>query len=710
MSDSRTPALPFQIRARWTGGDLVTFFAQRDGADLTTERYHVGNGNRRREVAQLWANDPRLCNGCAVEAVAVEHALEGAEIRAVAAMDAQREAAIAAAEAEPLDDGDDDGEEKRGPSTSELLVRLALEHYRIGVDDRDEPFAVRKDGPNVALMFRGARDALRASLSRLFRQTHERTPNAAALGDALMNLQGEALEATPERTYLRVAKHCDGIIIDLGTAAGRAVMVTPQGWRVVDKSPVLFRRTALTSALPAPESGGDLRSLARLLNLTDESWPLVLGWLIAAFLPDIPHPILMFGGEAGSGKSTAARMVLGLFDPTSAPLRSQPADVEQWALAANGSWGVGIDNVSAISQWWSDSLCKAVTGDGWVRRKLYTDGELSVVAFRRVVMLTSIDAGALRGDLGDRVLLCDLERIPDDKRRGETELDAIYEQHRPLIFGAILDLLSQVLRMLPSIRMNAGPRMFDFARVLAAIDKVRGTDALATYAGQRERIAADVIEADPVAKAIIGLVERHGDWSGTMTGLLTAITPNPTPRFWPGTPRALAGRIKRTAPALRATGIEVERGERDSGRKRERMVTVRKTREPTVRTVQIVRDPAGDPEKVDSGRTVTDGTDGCGLLGGSDRPTENLAGAAETRLSDGSDDLDGWIGDVSGDDSDQRDGKAIAAMAIPDGWTRKSWADRLDQLADRCGAIHADTAAEYRRQARAIRGDGSGTR
>ena len=59
---------------------------------------------------------------------------------------------------------------ERGPSQSELLVRLAFEHYRIGVDDRGEAFAVRKNGPNVALMFKGLRDALRSSLSKLFRR------------------------------------------------------------------------------------------------------------------------------------------------------------------------------------------------------------------------------------------------------------------------------------------------------------------------------------------------------------------------------------------------------------------------------------------------------------------------------------------------------------------------------------------------------------
>jgi hypothetical protein len=156
-------------------------------------------------------------------------------------------------------------------------------------------------------MFRGSRDALWASLSRLSRQTYRKTPNASALADALTNLQGVALDALPEPTCLRVAEGNGNIIIDLGTADGRAIVVNADGWRVADQSPVLFRRTALTAALPAPQRGGKPTLLRELLNVTDESRPVLLGWIVAAFLLKIAHAILMLGGEAGSGKSTLAR-------------------------------------------------------------------------------------------------------------------------------------------------------------------------------------------------------------------------------------------------------------------------------------------------------------------------------------------------------------------------------------------------------------------
>ncbi len=286
-----------------------------------------------------------------------------------------------------------------------------------------------------------------------------RTPNSTALADALTLLAGEAYAAAPEPVYLRVAEHAKNIVIDLGDLAGRAIVVSASEWRVVDRSPVVFRRTAATGALPVPERGGDLAELRTMLNVTADTWPLVVGWLAAGLVPNMPHPILLLGGQQGTGKSTAAEQLVGLIDPSPAVLRSPPRDSETWAIGAAASWVVAVDNVSTIPDWWSDSLCKAVTGDGWLRRKLYTDGELAVLSFRRVVLLTSIDPGALRGDLGDRVLLVDLEPINEAARLTQRGIESRYQAARPRLFGALLDLLCCIWGVLPSVELTKMPRM-----------------------------------------------------------------------------------------------------------------------------------------------------------------------------------------------------------------------------------------------------------
>jgi hypothetical protein len=493
-------------------------------------------------------------------------------------------------------------EHKRDVSQAELLVRLALARFRFGCTEAGEPFAVAQAGPNLATMFRGGDSALRSRLAKLYRSEHNGTPNASALSDAMTTLQGESLTAAPEAVALRVAQAGDAVVLDLGDATGRAVVVRPGQWELAERSPVLFRRTALTAALPLPERGGSLAELRGLLNVTDATWPLLRGWIVAALLPDIPHPILLLSGEAGAGKTTAARMLVGLVDPSPAPLRSEPRDGEAWAMAAAGSWAVCIDNVSAIPGWWSDCLCKAVTGDGWVRRTLYTNSDLSVLTFRRVVALTSIDAGALRGDLGDRLLLADLLPIADNARRTEGELDALYAQSRPRIFGGLLDDLADVLERLPDLRLPAMPRMADFGRVLAALDMLDKSDnpALPLYVGQRTRIAGDVVDSDAVASAIVRLVEAVGSWTGTASDLLQRITSTPAPYGWPRSAQGMGGRLKRLRPALRLVGIDID-PDRAPTRERTRTYTIARTvAQSLVQVVQTSENPPGDSAKADS--------------------------------------------------------------------------------------------------------------
>ena len=455
--------------------------------------------------------------------------------------------------------GDMSGEAGGKSSQATRLVSLAERDFRILAAQDGTPYAVAADGPNLARPLRG-RDGLRQRLARLYTVQYRCVPSGAALSDALTVLEGKAADVEREPVALRLVRHGESIVIDLGDPDGRCVIVEPGGWRVAPRSPVLFRRSALTGVLPVPVPTATRDLLRGLVNADGPTRRLLVGWLVAGLIPELPHPILAVFGEQGTAKTTLLRLLCALIDPSPAPTRTAPRDVRQWAVTASASWLVCLDNVSSIPEWLSDALCRAVTGDALTDRVLYTDSDVSVIAFRRLVAMSSIDAGALRGDLGDRLLPVELDRIEPTARRCESDLDAAFTQAAPKVLGGLLDLLAGVLVQLPRVRTVSLPRMADFAAVLTALDAVTGWSTVGEYAGTATDIAETVIDSDPVACAIRALVPPGVSWSGTAAALHNQITPERPPRGWPRSPRAVSGAVRRITPALRTVGVTVEHG------------------------------------------------------------------------------------------------------------------------------------------------------
>ncbi|MFH8768276.1 ATP-binding protein [Streptomyces sp. NPDC017958] len=472
---------------------------------------------------------------------------------------------------------------ERGPSQASQLVALARERYELFMSEDGRPYGVKKNGANIALPLRG-KAGLRSQLAHIYTDANGGSvPSQSALADAMTVLEGVAASADPRVPHVRVARHGHGVVVDLATAEGRCVVITPDGWERAARSPVLFRRSGAMKPLPEPVSDGDgLAKLRDLMNMSEEGFHLLVAWLVAAFIPDLPHPILTFRGEQGTGKSKGAAMVIGIVDPSGAPKRTAPRDVKAWATQAFNSWALCLDNVSVISDWLSDALCRAVTGDGIVDRALYTDDDVVVLEFRRVLAMTTIDAGALAGDLAERLLTIELHLIPDHKRREEAELDAAYAQAHASILASLFDLLAQVLKVLPDVQLTERPRMADFARVLAAVDQVKDWKTLESYKASARDAVADVLDGEPFAQAVVELVDRAGAEGLTLTAteLLERVpTPERLPKKWPKDSTRAGGQLKRLAPALRTIGIEVDDSKRGPKPKKQRLYKLTATEE-----------------------------------------------------------------------------------------------------------------------------------
>lgn len=511
---------------------------------------------------------------------------------------------------EIVEDAGVEVEKGRGPSQASQLAALARERYELFMSEDGRPYGVKKDGGNTVYALRG-RAGLRSHLARMYADANGGSvPSQSALTDAMTVLEGVAADAEPQQLHIRVARHKERIIVDLATPEGRCVSIGPDGWRREASSPVLFRRSGAMKPLPEPISDGDgLTKLQDLLNTGEEGFHLLVAWLVACFIPDLPHPILTFRGEQGTGKSYAAKMVIGIVDPSGAPKRTAPRDIKAWATQAFNSWALCLDNVSIIPDWLSDALCRAVTGDGIVDRALYTDDDVVVLEFRRVLAMTTIDAGALAGDLAERLVTIELHTIPDAKRREENEMDAAYAEAHASILASLFDLLAKVLKALPDVVLTERPRMADFARVLAAVDQVQGWNTMESYRASARDAVADVLDGEPFAQAVVALVDRSGPDGLTLTTqqiLDTVETPDKPPKKWPKDSTRAGGQLKRLAPALRTIGIEVDDSQRGPAPKRQRLYKLTATAERRSATASTAssgaeKGPLTSREGVDAG-------------------------------------------------------------------------------------------------------------
>ena len=474
---------------------------------------------------------------------------------------------------------EESGDGGRRPTQADILIDLAgtaeLFHSADGtafadldINDHRETWRIRTKG-------------FKRWLARQFYEATDGAPSSEALQSALNVVEAKAHFDGPERpVYIRVGGLDDRLYLDLGDETWRAIEITTTGWHVVENPPVRFRRTAGMQPLPVPVPGGSVELLRTFLNIqSDADFVLVVAWALAVLRDHGPYPVLVLSGEQGSAKSTLGGFLRALLDPNTAPLRALPRDDRDLFIAANNGHVLAFDNVSGLPSWISDTICRLATGGGFAVRQLYTDQDEVLFSATRAVILNGIEDIVTRPDLADRAIFLTLEAIPEERRRPEAELWAAFEAERPKILGVLLDAVVQGLKKLPDTKLERLPRMADFALWASACETAiwpAGT-FWSAYCGNRDEAVDSVIDADPVGSAIRFLMDSRTEWVGTASDLLGALSVEVGERIaksktWPGTARALSGRVRRAATFLRKVGIDIAFDR--EGRARTRLIRI----------------------------------------------------------------------------------------------------------------------------------------
>jgi hypothetical protein len=437
-------------------------------------------------------------------------------------------------------------------------------------DDASRAYAMVSVAGHVEVLPVGSKPFKRW-LSRAYYHAQGGAPPTQAMSEALGLIEAKSLYDGPEReVFIRVGADADRshIYLDLGDRAWRVVEIGPDGWKVLDRSPVPMRRSPGLRALPTPREGGSIDTLRRFLNLPDDdAWRLLVAWLAATLRPTGPYPVLVVLGEQGSAKSFLSRLVRGTVDPNAAPLRSGPRNEHDLSIAANASWVLAFDNLDRIPPWLSDALCRLATGGGFGTRTLYTDDEETLFTATRPTLLNGIDAVATRPDLLDRAIVLKLLAIPDEQRKEESVLMADYVKQEGAILGALLDAVSAALRLLPSVHPESLTRMADFARFGEAFGWAHGWGENTFLDAYRRNIGAiteAVAEGSAVATAVQGFMAERSEWEGLPGDLLRELSAfvgeqAAREKGWPAKPNRLTPELTRFAPTLRRLGIHISR-------------------------------------------------------------------------------------------------------------------------------------------------------
>jgi hypothetical protein len=458
--------------------------------------------------------------------------------------------------------------QKQGPAAADTLVRLMCENYWPARTSGDEPFVVRFDTPSVMIRMRG-NSGLRQRLAADYFRATGKAASSTILADALGVAEGMSYGKRPVTPSLRIARHGDELFLDLGRPDGAAVLITARGWRVVSRPPVLFARTALTGELPVPQPGsGSLDAVRGLFNVGPPAeWALFIACRIASLFPAITHPIEALTGPAGSAKTSTTRLMANWVDPAPAMI-PVPRDGRTWAAMASSRYCLPIDNVSWIVAWWSDLLCKAASGDGWVDRALYQDLDVVVAAFQSVIILNGIGFGSLRGDLADRMVGHELIRparyVSDD------QIERAWLANWADALAWLLDRVCETMADLGGVPEGGSSRLVQFEQIVRCVDARWGTSAMARWAASRADILEDVVEGDEVAVALRAAVSSP--WQGTAAELLDLLelAGLSAKRYgtadW--TPRALSEALERSKSALESGGWQFGRSrEAHTGRR-----------------------------------------------------------------------------------------------------------------------------------------------
>ena len=427
-------------------------------------------------------------------------------------------------------DKDIEGEDEH-ESPAEIIIRLVSEKGIVFFKDQ---YRV----PHVLVPINGHKEVLRVEsgffrryLAKLYYDSESKIIGSESVKNAIQILQSIAeQDGTTYPLSLRVAWHDNDIYYDLTDEKWQSVKISKDGWESVNETPIpMFSRYSQTDQAE-PERNYEQDIFNRFLQLTnlkeEEDRILLSVYVVTLFIPDIQHIVLQVHGEKGSAKSTFQTLVKMLVDPAKPKLLTIYNDQKEFIQQLAHNYLAFYDNLKYIPRWLSDEVCKAVTGVGSTKRKLYSDDDDIVYEYRRCLGFNGINLGLTEPDILDRSILIELQRIRKENTKQEADIMTEFLKLRPKLLAYVFDTLVKAIKIKPTIQLSGLPRMADSAIWGEAIARAMGykeLEFIVVYYGNIGKQNTEAIENSPLGQAIIKWVnswyneEAPCSWQGTMS-------------------------------------------------------------------------------------------------------------------------------------------------------------------------------------------------
>lgn len=464
-------------------------------------------------------------------------------------------------------------------SSAEEIYNVIAENCEFYNDQNGNPFLVFYNSNMYNLYYLSSKALVLSFIRRMVFNTFNRAVKRTDVQTAFDTICANAETVTKEiPVATRIYEVNDIVYYNLKNFNGDVVKITKDKPSVVSLkkvNSVFFKDLPSAREQKKPRLNskyGVFDFIREFTNVPKHQELLLAVYVCAAFLPDIPHPIIIADGEKGSGKTTFVRLLGKLIYPSNNDVFVLPDRTENLITTLSNNYFVAFDNLGKLSPEVLNIFCQVSTGGTLTKRQLFTDNSEISINIKRLLALNGIGLEISQGDLLDRSIVLNLLRIDEAQRKSEQEIFNTFNQRVPFILGDVFSILSRAIAIYPTLKLKKLPRMADFCRwgyaIAEAIKQGLGEKFVAEYKANEDITTELSVQENPLLESIRHFAEKEGTWKGTPTELLKNLhnsyravyISKPIPSSFPQTANILSRKIKNVSHELSKLNIDVEMG------------------------------------------------------------------------------------------------------------------------------------------------------